>query len=166
VILALDVGYHDHFARVAIGRCLTLGNLNNFSVKHYDFPLTPAAYIPGQFYQRELPLLLLGLAHYSTADISLIIIDGYVDLKPEHPGLGAYLDDALLSQIPIIGVAKSYYQGTSASSILRGKSKTPLYISSRGISNEDAADFIRQLPGPYRIPNFLKAVDMGTKVKG
>ncbi|MEL6140358.1 MAG: endonuclease V [Bacteroidota bacterium] len=164
MILALDVGYHTHFARVAVGQSYSPDNQSVFRVDQYDFPITTPAYIPGQFYKRELPLLLLALAYYPIEAVRLIIIDGYVDLQPAHPGLGAYLADALGGKIPIIGVAKSYFRDTDAVPILRGKSQTPLYISARGIAKKEAADFIIQLPGPYRMPDFLKAVDSATRL--
>src|SRR5262245_14663803 len=65
-----------------------------------------APYVPGQFFERELPPLRAVLA--GTAGIELLIVDGYVDLAPDgRPGLGAYVHAEL--KFPVIGVAKTPY---------------------------------------------------------
>jgi deoxyribonuclease V len=47
-----------------------------------------AAYVPGQFFQRELPPIRAVLVEVT--GIELLVIDGYVDLAPDRtPGLGA-----------------------------------------------------------------------------
>ena len=54
-----------------------------------------AAYVPGQFYRRELPCLLavFGLVRQP---LEIILIDGYVWLDAQGmPGLGGHLFDAL-----------------------------------------------------------------------
>jgi len=53
-----------------------------------------AAYVPGQFFQRELPPLRALLA--GITGIELLVIDGYVDLAPDgKPGLGACVHEEL-----------------------------------------------------------------------
>src|SRR5262245_10181018 len=54
----------------------------------------PAEYEPGQFYRRELPHLLAVLA-LVVPPPELIVVDGYVWLAPNRPGLGAHLYDAV-----------------------------------------------------------------------
>src|SRR3954453_10700178 len=61
---------------------------------------TVAPYQPGKFFQRELPALKTVLA--DAARLTLIIVDGYVDLDPHgRPGLGAHLHTCL--NTPVIG---------------------------------------------------------------
>lgn len=178
-MLAFDVGYYATFSVVAVG-CIESWNevirfdwerhslgqrfsLGDFKVATYKVEAVPANYQPGAFYKRELPLLLAALKHYPLHQLELIIIDGYVDLTADHPGLGAYLYDALDKKIPVIGVAKNHFRDTNALPVLRGQSKKPLYVSARGISPQRAAALIQSLPGNYRLPDFLKAVDGGTR---
>src|SRR5579862_1916287 len=72
----------------------------------------PAPYEPGQFYLREMPLLVDILSGLS--GVETVVIDGYVWLaaSPERPGLGARLHDAI--HLPIIGVAKTSFHGNDA----------------------------------------------------
>ena len=46
--------------------------------------------IPGEFYRRELPGLLAVLEKIEQP-IDVMVIDGYVDLAPDRPGLGRHL---------------------------------------------------------------------------
>lgn len=179
MILAFDVGYHQDHAKVAVG-CIEAWNdvidfdferhqlgqkysLGDFKVAIFPYEAMPANYEPGAFYKRELPLILNALENYQLHLVDLIIVDGYVDLKVDHPGLGAHLHQELNQSIPVIGVAKSYFRDTDALPVYRGESKKPLYVSARGIGLEKAAAIIKNLPGNYRQPDFLKAVDLGTR---
>lgn len=117
-----------------------------------------AAYEPGAFYKREMPCILQTLQKVSQP-IDLIIIDGFVWLGPDHPGLGAMLYDELNQKIPVIGVAKTkYYTGTPIE-VLRGVSMNPLLITSVGIDVQQAAQHIHSMHGEFRIPTLLKLVD-------
>ena len=92
------------------------------------------AYVPGQFYKRELPCILAVLARVKER-IDVLVIDSYVWLD-EHrtPGLGAYLYQALQGKIDIIGVAKNKCKGTShAREVYRGGSSRPLFVTSLGV---------------------------------
>lgn len=164
MILAFDVGYYDQCTLVAVGRIPSFIKAVDFKVASHQLAADQAAYEPGAFYKRELPFLLAALKQHDLTQVETIIIDGYVDLTPHHPGLGAYLFEALAEKVPVIGVAKSYFRDTNAIPILRGKSTRPLYVSSRGIDPAKVAQLIKDLPGPYRIPDFLKAVDQATRV--
>lgn len=117
-------------------------------------------YQPGQFYQRELPCLLAVLDGHLSG-LQAIVIDGYVTLDAAgRPGLGQHLFEALGGQIPIIGVAKTAFQGSPhAVPAQRGGAQTPLYVTAAGMDVEDAADHIRQMHGPHRLPTLLKRVD-------
>lgn len=115
-------------------------------------------YEPGAFYKREMPCILQTLAKIKET-IDLIIIDGFVWLGADHPGLGAKLYEALDRKIPIIGVAKTAYHSATPVEILRGVSKTPLLVTSIGVDAQEAALHIKEMHGEYRIPTLLKLVD-------
>jgi deoxyribonuclease V len=118
-----------------------------------------APYQPGEFYRRELPCLLKVLAKVPEP-IDHIVIDGYVWLGPDRPGLGWHLFEALKPQIPIIGVAKTrFLPAIDAVEILHGDSQSPLFISSIGVDLDQAAKWIQSMHGPFRIPTILKRVD-------
>lgn len=125
-----------------------------------------AAYEPGQFYRRELPLILRALQDFDLQQIEAIIIDGYVYLDATNrQGLGGHLYRALDQKVPVVGIAKSYFRDTNAEVVLRGKSTKPLYVTAYGMIPEDAAAQVRRMAGPYRMPDILAAVDQETKRK-
>ena len=117
-------------------------------------------YEPGSFYKRELPCLLK-LLQAVKQQVETIIVDGYVWLGPgDRPGLGAHLYMALDEEIPVIGVAKSPFKGAvNAQQILRGPSQRPLYVTAAGVDSILAAENIKRMHGPHRIPTLLKRVD-------
>ena len=83
-----------------------------------------ADYQPGRFYLRELPALRAVLG--DATGLSLLIVDGYVDLEPDgrRPGLGAYCHEAF--GVPVIGVAKTPFQpATHALEVRRGGALRP-----------------------------------------
>ena len=118
-------------------------------------------YEPGLFYKRELPCLLKVLERVKN-QFEIIIIDGYVWLDAENrPGLGAHLHQVLGEKIPVIGVAKSKFkEALYATSVLRGRSRRPLYVTAIGIEVTVAAKHIENMHGRHRIPALLKMVDM------
>jgi deoxyribonuclease V len=124
-----------------------------------------AAYEPGAFYKRELPLLLgvLGQAEHPPATI---IVDGYVWLDAaRRPGLGAILHEALAGKIPVLGVAKTSF-GDAASwciPVTRGDSRRPLFVSAVGMDAEEAAARVRAMHGRHRIPTLLQLVDRAAR---
>ncbi|WEK70576.1 MAG: endonuclease V [Candidatus Chryseobacterium colombiense] len=125
-------------------------------------------YVPGQFYRRELPCILSLLEKIKPQidKISCIIIDGFVYLDDDmSPGLGKHLYDALNSEIPVIGVAKTNFATVEKYKLAlkRGSSETPLYISSVGIDMNKAHDLIRKMHGEHRMPTLLKKVDILTR---
>jgi deoxyribonuclease V len=118
----------------------------------------PAApYRPGEFYLRELPPLRAVCR--AAGSLTLIVIDGYVDLDPEgRPGLGARVHGEF--GVPVIGVAKTMFRSaTHAAEIHRGRSARPLFVTAAGMTVGDAADLIRNMSGPYRLPDALRTVD-------
>ena len=114
-----------------------------------------AAYAPGRFFERELPYVKAALAQFGEAE--LVIVDGYVWLGPGHAGLGAHLHAAIGT--PIVGVAKTPYLSASAIEIVRGDSTRPLYVTAAGIDAADAAEHVRTMHGPFRIPTLIKRAD-------
>jgi deoxyribonuclease V len=116
-----------------------------------------ADYIPGQFCKRELPCILK-LIERIGPPIDEIVIDGYVSLDT-RPGLGQHLFESLGCRVPIIGVAKSKFAGSSGTEVLRGRSRRPLFITSAGTDQRAASERIRTMRGPYRIPTLLKLAD-------
>jgi deoxyribonuclease V len=116
-------------------------------------------YKSGQFFLRELPCLSAVLKKLPPLEI--VLIDGYVWLEKDRPGLGAHLYTSLDGRVSVIGVAKTrYFSAENAQEIVRGKSKRPLYISAAGVSIAEAAEHVRSMCGPYRIPTLLKRVDL------
>jgi deoxyribonuclease V len=126
-------------------------------------PGHPAAYQPGAFYERELPYLLEVLERMPPLD--LVIVDAYVWLGPDQPGLGKRLHDAHGGGT-VIGVAKTRFAGADtgpgASGVIevrRGDSDRPLHVTAVGIDPAAAARHIESMHGEFRIPTLLRRAD-------
>ncbi|HUQ02204.1 MAG TPA: endonuclease V [Kofleriaceae bacterium] len=118
-----------------------------------------AAYVPGQLYLRELPLLERVLAQVIDP-LDVVIVDGNVWLDGAGaPGLGAHLWNARGQRGAVIGVAKTSYVGAPAVPLLRGSSTNPLHITAAGMDPGDAAARIAEMDGPFRLPTLLTRVD-------
>jgi deoxyribonuclease V len=120
-----------------------------------------AAYVPGEFYRRELPCLLAVLDRV-TEPLDLVVVDGYVWLGDQtHPGLGAHLYEALERRVKVVGVAKTRFASARlAVPVVRGESATrPLFVTAAGMAVEEAAEAVRSMYGPHRIPTLLRQVD-------
>jgi deoxyribonuclease V len=116
-------------------------------------------YESGQFFRRELPCLLAVLNSLSHLP-QVVIIDGYVWLGGQQPGLGAHLYQALSEQVAVIGVAKTQFaRAEPVELVLRGRSRTPLYVTAAGMDVAEAASHIRAMHGNNRIPTLLRRVD-------
>jgi len=159
MILVVDVQYSEDTAVVAgiLFPDWESSDITRTLTKKVD---NIAPYKPGKFYKRELPCIL-SLLEDINEPISTIIIDGYVVLGNEQTaGLGQYLFNALNERIPVIGVAKKFFENTPAEcEILRGESEKPLYITSVGIDLDEAKQLIINMQGAFRIPTLLKKVD-------
>jgi deoxyribonuclease V len=114
-------------------------------------------YRPGAFFTRELPALRAVLSQ--AGPIDLLIVDGYVHLDPDgRPGLGAHAHTEF--ELPVIGVAKTAFHGAGhAIEVLRGKATKPLYVTAVGVPADQAAALVREMAGPYRLPDALRRVD-------
>ncbi len=159
MIYALDVDYNgDENALVA---CIGFNHWDqatpSYAKTHFIDQIEP--YQAGSFYKRELPCLVEALKDLD--DIECVVVDGYVWLEEEnHAGLGIYLYHALNREVPIIGVAKSKFNGTPARcELLRGESKKPLFVTSIGIELKEAKRLVASMSGKYRFPTLLKEVD-------
>lgn len=119
-----------------------------------------APYQPGAFYQRELPALLATLKALEAPPATLLV-DGYVRLGAEgRPGLGLRLWEALEGRAAVIGVAKNPYPGApEETTLLRGDSRKPLFVTAAGLPLAEAKARIREMHGAHRLPTLLKAVD-------
>lgn len=166
MILAVDVDYRDQEAIVA--GILFHNWTDEKPLREYLISCQVSDdYMPSQFFRRELPCIGELLTHVNT-ELECIIIDGFVHLgKEKKPGLGMHLWDMLEQKVVVIGVAKSPFKNTPKScELLRGKSKTPLYVTAEGIKQERAKLLIRNMHGEDRLPTLLKLADRlcrGTK---
>ena len=115
------------------------------------------AQIPGAFFRRELPCLLAVIAKIETP-LDALVVDGYVQLNDKE-GLGQHLYERLSRRVPVIGVAKTRFQGASGAEVLRGSSRSPLYVTAVGIDRGEAATCIMRMHGSHRIPTLLKRAD-------
>lgn len=115
----------------------------------------PAPYRSGAFYERELPFVVAIIDRLRPLD--LVIVDGYVWLGPERPGLGWYVHDR--TKLPIVGVAKTRFEGAAAIEVMRGTSARPLYVTAVGCDAADAANHLRTMHGEFRIPTLVGRAD-------
>lgn len=156
----MDVEYREPQANVAL---VTFKSWTDETPsQEFRRVVSPVApYVPGAFYQRELPCLLAGL-ELVTDPFEVLVVDSHVWLDAQKkPGLGTYLYRALEEKYSVIGVAKRAFgpSHNQVAEILRGESENPLYISSAGIPLAEAAQHIAAMHGPFRIPTLLKRVD-------
>jgi len=119
-------------------------------------PPDPAPYVPGAFFERELPYLSAILARVA-GPIEVIIIDGYVWLGPDRRGLGVHVHEA--RSVPVIGIAKSPFFGATPTPVIHGASAQPLYVTAIGIEQAVAAAHVASMHGPFRIPTLIKRAD-------
>ncbi|MFO7760295.1 MAG: endonuclease V [Thermodesulfobacteriota bacterium] len=159
MIIAVDVDYRDQGASIAGVAFENWADENDSGVFKIELSEVEE-YIPGEFYRRELPCILKLLEDRDIRP-DIIVVDGFVQLDGKSRyGLGMYLHDALNARVPVIGVAKSPFKDIGKEyEIYRGKSRTPLYVTSIGIKLEVAKNNIISMSGKYRIPDLLKKVD-------
>lgn len=158
MIVALDADYKDAHSVVACVGFRAWTDEAPAVERVVQVPGAPAAYVPGQFYLRELPCLLAGLRALEVLP-RVIVVDGYVRLAKTKPGLGAHLFDALFGKIAVVGVAKTEFHGAPAAKVVRGASKKPLFVTVAGISLDEAVEAVRSMHGAHRIPTLLARAD-------
>lgn len=155
---ALDVHYGQTYATTA---CVLFSSWDAETADDLLTVTTPivADYKPGHFFHRELPCLLNAIEKTSHS-MKVVVVDAYVWLGQDRPGLGWYLFDALQSDVAVIGVAKNAFAECDAAvPVYRGQSKKPLYVTAQGIALKAAAEHIAGMHGPHRIPTLLKLAD-------
>lgn len=167
MLVATDVAYLERGAEAPSARAAAVG----FTTWGDAEPLVTwvesvdevAPYVPGQFFRRELPCIwpLVQQAHARTP-LEVVIIDGFVDLGPDRAGLGRHLFEQMRAAgigAAVVGVAKNAFEGALATPVLRGESRTPLWVTAAGMAGEDAAQAVLGMHGPYRFPTLLRWVD-------
>jgi deoxyribonuclease V len=158
VIIALDCHYTSREATAA-ACAIVEWTAGEIMARHRIVDVVPAEYQAGSFYRRELPLLLRVLAEIDRP-IAALLIDAYVDLAPDKPGLGRHLVETLQTTLPVVGVAKTRYMGAShALEVRRGRSAKPLLITAANVAVEQAAAWVHDMHGAHRIPTLLREVD-------
>lgn len=159
MILAVDVDYRTSEA-LAAGICFDNWWDDKASQIYRSVIPEIEDYEPGGFYRRELPCILHLLKEHRLSP-EVIVIDGFVYLGDKsRPGLGMYLYNALNQKVPVIGVAKKRFKGTTPDTeLLRGKSANPLYVTAAGIDLETAKSQISSMHGKHRIPTLLTLAD-------
>ncbi len=158
MIACVDVDYRSN---EAVAACVLFKSwtCEHSADEKLEYIKNVEPYEPGQFYRRELPCILAVLDKVSDT-IETVVVDGYVWLRDNQtPGLGGHLYESIKNSIPVIGVAKTMFPSTAAVEVIRGNSKRPLYVTAAGIDLDTAADHIREMHGPFRIPTLLKKVD-------
>ena len=159
MLVSLDVDYRPD---VTVAACVLFQDWGDAAeAAHFVDRGPPAeAYVPGEFFRRELPALLRVVA-LVPHPLTTVIIDGYVWLgADERPGLGAHLYEALGRGVPVIGVAKTAFHSSKAAvPVLRGTSTRPLLVTAVGVDSQAAAACIQRMHGPSRLPTLLKRVD-------
>ena len=161
-IFAGDVDYHD--ADASGGARAALVVFDGWSADHASWETTlaieqVAPYESGAFYKRELPCWLALIEHARAAGLTpdLLVVDGYACFGPGRPALGEHLLAA--TGTPVVGVAKTRFATATHVEVLRGASRSPLYITAVGTSAADAALHIRDAHGSFRVPTLLRRVD-------
>lgn len=167
--LAIDTYYTDSDA-LTVGIYFNDWKQKNPSkiISYHSSDFAP--YIPGEFYKRELPGILGLLEQVKLEEIDTIIIDGFVHLPKNRPGLGMHLWESLEynPNLLIVGIAKNYFSSCEEISIpvCRGESKKPLWVDTNGaVPKEIVAKWVKEMHGKYRIPSLLKILDKETKKK-
>ena len=158
MIACVDVDYRDVGA---VAACVCFEEWGDgTSVLESAIEITDVEpYEPGQFYRRELPCILAVLKSLPDSP-QVVIVDGYVWLGGQKPGLGAHLYEAMDKPATVVGVAKTQFAGANpVELVMRGRSRNPLYVTAAGIDVADAASNIKAMHGPHRIPTMLKRVD-------
>lgn len=166
MLLALDVAYSADARGHAVALAFTDWKAAAPAAVYTATIEQVADYEPGAFYQRELPCLLAVLARVDIAAMACLVVDGYVTLGTDaRPGLGQRLHEALGGRVPVVGVAKTRFQGVAPQvvPVLRGKSNNPLYVSSVGLPVAEAARQVASMHGAHRFPTLLKQLDALTK---
>ncbi|WP_294221100.1 endonuclease V [uncultured Chryseobacterium sp.] len=165
MIYAFDTYYYDDYANTI---CLAFPDWTSKHESEVFSEKTTISsdYESGAFYKRELPCIISLLNKIDLRQGDLIIVDGYVTLDENGKlGLGGYLYEALDRKFPVIGIAKNGFNSNDPErkTVYRGESKTPLFITSKGIDVDEIKEKLEQMHGSFRIPTLLKKLDQLTR---
>lgn len=157
LFIAVDVHYLDDGIARAAAVAAEMRTFSRIAWTRAAVVPAGAPYVPGELYLRELPPLRAVIP--AGGGVSLIVVDGYVDLDPSgRPGLGAHVHAEF--GVPVIGVAKTAFRGAShAAAVLRGGSSRPLYVTATGMTVVDAGAVVREMAGRFRLPDAVKLAD-------
>lgn len=155
MIAIVDVYYREDRAVVGVVLVEELLQEEPSREISIEYPSSVGNYEPGHFWKRELGPIVHALSSlYNMPET--VMVDGYVSLGEDRPGLGAYLEQAFPGLV-VVGVAKNPFRDSGALPVVRGGSKNPLWVS--GAEAEYWADQVRKMAGPYRIPALIKRAD-------
>ncbi len=160
MIAILDAAYGNE---ASVAACVLAADWDaDKALGEYTHRAGPAAdYQPGEFYKRELPLLLSVIGMLPRVP-DIILVDGYVWLDIDgRKGLGAHLYEALERKSIVVGIAKTKFEGADkwASKIRRGGSLNPLYVTAAGMSQGVAAVEVMRMHGANRIATLVGRAD-------
>jgi deoxyribonuclease V len=160
VIAILDAAYTKEASAAA---CVTADDwVSAAPLAEFTHRAGPSAdYAPGEFYKRELPLLMSVLGMLPSRP-SVILVDGYVWLDTDgRKGLGAHLFEQLRGRTAVVGVAKTRFAGADqwVEQVVRGGSASPLWVTSAGLTPSEAAMGVKRMHGDHRIPTLVGRVD-------
>ena len=161
MIYAFDTYYYEDYANTV---CIAFEDWTSEKEVEVFIEQTAVSseYESGAFYKRELPCILSLLTKIALKPEDIIIVDGYVTLDNDGKiGLGGHLYEALEEQFPIIGIAKNEFTTPDSlrRSVFRGESKTPLFVTAKGMDVDDVQLKVEQMHGTYRMPTLLKKLD-------
>jgi len=161
MIYAFDTYYDEDYANTV---CIAFEDWTseNESDIYTEKTEVSSGYESGAFYKRELPCILSLLKKIELKEGDIIIVDGYVTLDNDGKiGLGGYLYEALDQKYAIIGIAKNNFAlpDSQRRSVLRGESKTPLFLTAKGTDVDEVLLKVEQMSGAHRIPTLLKKLD-------
>ncbi|HVK14229.1 MAG TPA: endonuclease V [Gemmataceae bacterium] len=159
MIAFLDVDYRDAGAVAAAVLACDWADAAPAAEVVAHIPVV-AEYVPGEFYRRELPCLLAVLDRCPQPP-DVLVVDGYVWLGPDRPGLGARLFEALGRRTPVVGVGKTCFRSAAgvATPVYRAGSNQALWVTAAGLDPAAAAVAVRDMHGPHRLPTLIKRVD-------
>ncbi|UEQ77103.1 endonuclease V [Chryseobacterium arthrosphaerae] len=161
MIYAFDTYYYEDFANTV---CIAFEDWKSEKEVETFIEQTKinSEYESGAFYKRELPCILSLLQKITLKSGDIIIVDGYVTLDNEgKSGLGGHLYKALDEKYPVVGIAKNEFTtpDTERRSVFRGESRTPLFLTAKGIDVDEIKTKVEQMHGAYRMPTLLKKLD-------
>jgi deoxyribonuclease V len=157
MLAAIDVAYTHNVGIGSVMTFTTWTDAEPVEEKIVRVPRLPK-YVPGQFFKRELPVLLAAMK--AIGPVEMIVLDGFVRLDDKGTkGLGTYLFDELMGQVPVVGVSKAIFTGSPGVAVLRGASLRPLFVTAAGLPDEMAAKLVKVMHGTNRIPTLLKRGD-------